>query len=91
MKLTDKAKGILAVSVSINGWYLSEDSILDVAALLERGWVKPSQDYDGVQIYATEAGEKAAKRMKLVERADPSDHYNRSGWSRTTLGLELSK
>lgn len=89
--LSDKTKGILAVTVCIAGWYLDENNIVEIAELLKRGWVTASSDYEGVQIYATESGEKAAKRLGLIKRADPSDHYSRSGWDRTPLGLELSK
>lgn len=88
--LTETERGLLALAVSLKGWYVTEDTLVAAGHLVERGLCSASRDYDGIQVHGTEAGEKLAKRLGLIQRADPTDYYNRSGWDRTEEGRRIT-
>lgn len=69
MRLNDKAKDLLRDIVGLNGWYVSAELIPPAGELISAGYVYAVDDYEGPQLYSTERGIKAAKRLKLVRHA----------------------
>ncbi len=91
-KLTEADKRLLTLAAAIDGWYVNEDHLVSAGRLVERGLLRADSDYDGLQVFATEAGERAAKRLGLIRRADPSaGDFIRHHWERTEEGLRLTR
>lgn len=66
----DRAEILASAACGTTGWYVCEDNILVVAELIKRGWVRAQDDYETINVIATEKGIKYALRSQIIEKVD---------------------
>lgn len=66
MRLTHDDKALLQLAVALQGWYVEPANIVSAGKLVGLGYLRADQHYDEFNVYATDAGEKLALRLKLV-------------------------
>ena len=67
-KLDAEARALLQTIVALTGCYVDASLIRPAGRLIELGYARAVDDYDGLILSATDSGEAAALRLGLVRR-----------------------